>query len=121
MARIMIVDDSLLARKMLRKMLTEGGHEVVCEAADGAAAIDLFRAHRPDLVTMDINMPGLGGLLASEHIHAEFPGARIVMVTSVSAVDNVRQAIRAGAVSYLLKPFTQEKVTEVIGKALLTR
>jgi two-component system chemotaxis response regulator CheY len=120
MARIMIVDDSLVARRMLRKMLTEGGHEVVCEAADGAAAIDLYRVHRPDLVTMDINMPKLNGLLASEHIHAEFPAALIVMVTSLSAADDVRHALRAGAVSYLLKPFTQEKVVEVIGKALLT-
>ena len=118
MARIMIVDDSLVARKMLRAMLEEGGHEVVCEAADGAVAIGLYRTHRPDLVTMDINMPKLDGVLASEHIHAEFPGACIVMVTSISANEQVRHAFRAGAANYLLKPLQAEKVLEVVAAAL---
>ena len=121
MARIMIVDDSLVARRMLRKMLTEGGHDVICEATDGAAAIDLYREHHPDLVTMDINMPKLNGLQASEQIHAEFPDALIVMITSFSAMEDVRQARRAGVVGFILKPFNQEKMIEVIGKALATR
>jgi two-component system chemotaxis response regulator CheY len=114
----MIVDDSIVARRMLRTVLLEAGHDVVCEAADGASAIDLFRELRPDLVTMDINMPELNGLQASEHIHAEFPGARIVMVTSISASEDVHHAARAGASSYLLKPFCKEKVIEALETAL---
>ena len=114
----MIVDDSLMARKMLRKVLMEVGHDVICEAADGASAVDLFRELRPDLVTMDINMPELNGLEASRHIHAEFPGARIVMVTSMCASEDVRQAARAGASSYVLKPFRKERVIEALETAL---
>jgi two-component system chemotaxis response regulator CheY len=114
----MIVDDSLVARRMLRKILTEGGHEVVCEASDGASAIGLFRRHQPDLVTMDINMPRMDGLHASEHIRAEFPDARIIVVTSINSSEEVHHAFHVGAVRYLLKPFQKERVLEALATAL---
>jgi two-component system chemotaxis response regulator CheY len=109
-----------LAAKRLcsQNVLLEAGHDVICEAADGASAIDLFREFRLDLVTMDINMPELNGLQASEHIHAQFPTARIVMVTSISASEDIHHAARADAPVYLLKPFRKEEVIEAPEAAL---
>lgn len=102
--RVLLVDDHALFRRGLAACLAEeGGFEVVGEAADGQRAFELCGALSPDLVLMDVFMPGCGGVEATRRIKAEYPGIGIVMLT-VSADDrDVFEAIRSGAKGYLIK------------------
>jgi DNA-binding NarL/FixJ family response regulator len=102
--RILLVDDHLLFRKAIASLFeTQPGYEVVGEAGDGEAALDLAVALRPDVILMDITMPGMSGLEATRRITAALPDARIVMLTMVEADDSLFAAIRSGARGYLEK------------------
>lgn len=118
MAMIMIVDDSSIVRRSLREILEESGHEVVAEAQDCDEAIEMYRSRRVDLVTMDIQMPGKSGIEAVRLIKEFDPGARIVMVSSVEQRNLIYEAIKLGAKHYIIKPFTKEKVNEVLKSIL---
>lgn len=107
--RVLIAEDEALIRMDLREMLVEEGHDVVGEARDGAEAIALARALRPDIVFMDVKMPGTDGIAAAEAIDAEAI-APIVMVTAFSQQDYVEQASKAGAMAYLVKPFSKKDI-----------
>ncbi|WAH36408.1 response regulator [Alicyclobacillus dauci] len=116
MAKIMVVDDAAFMRMMLKNLLTEGGHEVVAEAGNGREAVQLYEAHRPDVVTMDITMPEMDGLEAVKAIMALDPNAKVVMCSAMGQQDMVIDAIKSGAKSFLVKPFQKEKVLEEIAK-----
>jgi two-component system, response regulator PdtaR len=107
--RILIAEDEALIRMDLREMLEEEGHEVVGEARDGAEAIQLATELHPDLVFMDINMPGVSGIEAAEAITADHI-APVVMVTAFSQATYVAQASEAGAMAYVVKPFTRADI-----------
>ena len=85
--RLLVVDDAMLMRRLIRDVAAEAGWEVAGEAKNGAEAVELYRSLRPDLVTMDVVMPQMGGLEALRLIRAEDPQARIVMVTARSKAD----------------------------------
>jgi response regulator NasT len=114
--RVLIAEDEALIRMDLREMLEEEGHEVVGEARDGAEAIELARNARPDIVFMDINMPGVGGIEAAEVIGDERL-APVVMVTAFSQAGYVEQASAAGAMGYLVKPFSRTDVLPAMAVA----
>ncbi len=116
--RILIVDDSAFMRKMLQDIFTEAGHEIAGEAADGKEVVDRYRAVKPDLVTMDIVMPGLTGIDAVKQLMAEDPEARILMVSAMGQGSLVKEAIQAGAKGFVVKPFKPEKVIEEAGRVL---
>ena len=118
MAMIMIVDDSSIIRRSLREILEESGHEVVAEAQNCEEALELYRDHRIDLVTMDIQLPGKSGIEAVRMIKEFDPGARIVMISSVEQRNLIYEAIKLGAKHYIIKPFTREKVDEVLKSIL---
>ena len=107
--RVLIAEDEALIRMDLREMLEEHGHEIVGEAADGARAVELAREHSPDVVFMDVKMPGTDGLTAAREICRESL-APVVMVTAFSQKSYVEQACEAGAMAYLVKPFTKADV-----------
>ncbi len=107
--RVLIAEDEALIRMDLKEMLAEEGHEVVGEARDGAEAIGLARELRPDVVFMDINMPGVSGIEAAEVLGAERV-APIVMVTAFSQSSYVEQATDAGAMAYVVKPFSRADI-----------
>ena len=102
--RILIVDDHTLVRSAMHLMLElKPGLEIVGEAQDGIEAIEQTRALQPDVILMDLEMPRMGGLEAIAQIHAEFPGARILVLTSFVDDQKITAAIKAGALNYLLK------------------
>ncbi|GAB2967554.1 response regulator [Frigoribacterium salinisoli] len=104
MIRVLVVDDHPLVRAGLRALVDgEEGVQVVAEAADGERSLDAWRQHRPDVVLMDLSMPGIGGVEATRRLVEEHPDARVVVLTSVPDAATVREALGAGAVGYLLK------------------
>ncbi len=100
--RILLADDHALFRDGVASLLGAWGHEVVGQAADGPSAVALTRELRPDLVFMDVAMPG-GGIDATRQIATEQPETAIVMLTASEAIDDLFAAIKAGARGYLLK------------------
>ena len=115
--RVLIAEDEALIRMDLREMLTEEGHEVVAEARDGAEAVALAREHRPDVVFMDVKMPGTDGLEAARVIGTERL-APVVMVTAFSQQAYVEEASAAGAMAYLVKPFTKQDIAPAMTVAV---
>ncbi len=107
--RVLIAEDEAIIRMDLREMLEEEGHEVVGEARDGAQAIELARELAPDVVFMDINMPGVSGVEAAAALSEERL-APVVMVTAFSQAGYVEQAAAAGAMGYVVKPFSRADI-----------
>lgn len=116
--RVLIADDAAFMREMLRDILTDGGYEVVGEAADGNEAVSAFAKHNPDLVTLDIVMPRKSGLEALREIVTGHPGACVVMCSALGQEALVMEALEAGARDFIVKPFKPDHVLEVAQKAL---
>jgi len=96
MAQVLIADDSYIVRESLKKILAQSEHKVVAEASNGEEAYLKYRMYRPDLVTMDINMPGMNGIDTVKKIKHEFPDANIVMISTLGFQDHVFEAIKVG-------------------------
>lgn len=114
--QILIVDDSLIMRKNLERNLKILGHEIIGEAEGGKQSIDLYRSLSPDLVTMDITMPGMDGITAVKKIKEIDAETNIIMVTSHGQEAMVMEALKSGAKGYMLKPVTADKLREAIGR-----
>jgi len=112
--RILLADDHALFRDGVASLLEVWGHEVVGQAADGAQAIDLAARLQPDLVLMDVRMPGVSGLVATEHIKAAHPDVSIVMLTVSEDEDDLFTAIKMGAQGYLLKNLESRELRGMI-------
>jgi len=115
--RLLIAEDEAIIRLDLKEMLEEEGYEVVGEAADGEAAVRLARENDPDLVIMDVKMPGMDGLSAAEKIVDEQLSA-VLILTAFSQRDLVQRAAEAGAMGYLVKPFQKSDLMPAIDIAL---
>jgi len=116
--RLMVVDDTLFMRRMLRDLLTRQGYEVVAEARNGREALENYQQVHPDLVIMDITMPEMDGIRAVSAIRQVDPAARIVMCSALGQDGPVLEALQAGALDFVLKPFLPEKVLEAVQKNL---
>lgn len=116
--KIMIVDDAGIVRYMLKKLFEENGYTVVGEATNGERAIENYSLLRPDLVTMDITMPDMDGITATQEIIKIDPNAKIIICSALGQVDKVKAAIFAGAKTFLVKPFQPDKVLSTIKKIL---
>jgi two-component system, response regulator PdtaR len=115
--KILIAEDEAIIRLDLKEMLEEEGFEVIGEASDGEAAIRLAKERDPDLVIMDIKMPGMDGLTAAERI-VEEDVAAVLILTAFSQRDLVRRAAEAGAMGYLVKPFQKSDLMPALDIAL---
>jgi two-component system, response regulator PdtaR len=115
--RVVLAEDEALIRLDLKEMLEEEGYEVVGETGDGETAVRLARDLRPDLVVMDIKMPGVDGLVAAERINEERL-APVLILTAFSQRDLVEGAAQAGAMGYLVKPFQKSDVVPAIELAV---
>jgi len=118
MSNILVVDDSAIMRRNLVTIFTQAGHHVVAEAINGGQAHLLYRTLLPDLVTMDITMPGVNGIEAVKLIIRDYPDAKIIMVSALNQRNMVFEALELGAKHYLIKPITSETVISVVNKVL---
>lgn len=118
MAKVLVVDDSSIMRRNLSTILTNAGHTIVAEAANGELGVKEYEKHKPDLVTMDITMPVLDGIGAVKKIISFDPKALIIMISALDQKFMVLTAIQNGARHYVIKPFSAEKVIEVVNEVL---
>jgi DNA-binding NarL/FixJ family response regulator len=112
--RILVVDDHPLTRDALAGLLAQHGFDVVGQAASGEEAVELARELQPQLVLLDLTMPGLGGLAALPLIRGVAPGAEVVILTAAEDEGSLLQAVRSGAAGYLLKSEPPERIVEFL-------
>jgi DNA-binding NarL/FixJ family response regulator len=113
--RLLIVDDHPLTRDALASLLGQHGFTVIGEASDGAEAIELSRSLQPDLILLDLSMPGVDGISALPRLHEAAPRSEIVVLTASETQENLLGSIRAGAAGYLLKTEPPERIVEFLG------
>ncbi len=116
MKRLLIVDDAMFMRRLLADVATEAGWQVVGEAADGLQAIEKYDALKPDLVTMDLVMPNLGGLDALKSIRLSDPEAKVIVVSALDQKAAVLDSITAGAMDFVVKPFNRDQLLGMFRK-----
>jgi two-component system, chemotaxis family, chemotaxis protein CheY len=114
--RLLVVDDALLMRRLIGGVAAEAGWEVAGEAANGEEAVALYAQLKPDLVTMDLVMPVMGGLEALRKIRVVDPKAQIVVVTALDQKQALMDSIRDGAIDFIVKPFERERVLNLLHK-----
>jgi two-component system chemotaxis response regulator CheY len=115
--RILIVDDAAFMRMMIRDILGKEGFELF-EATNGKEAVERYQELKPDLVTMDITMPEMDGISALRAIRATDPKARVLMVSAMGQQKMIMEALEAGALDFLVKPFQPTKVVTTVQKCL---
>jgi DNA-binding NarL/FixJ family response regulator len=112
---VLAIDDHPMIREGIAAVIDgEIDMEMVAQGSSGEEALELYRLHRPDVVIMDVQMPGMGGISAMEEIRREFPEARVIFLTISSGDVQAQRAIRAGASSYLLKSMVPKELRRVI-------
>ncbi len=115
---VLICDDAVFMRTMISDILEESGYEIVGQAATGVQAIERYKSLRPDLVTMDIVMPDMGGIDAVREITSFDANAKILMCSAMGQQALVVEAIQAGAKDFVVKPFQPSRVLEAVQRVL---
>ena len=111
--RLILVDDQSLFREALRSLLSlQPDLEIVAEAENGERAVALAKAHKPDVILMDLRMPVMGGVEATRRVLAAVPASRVVVLTTFEEDEEIFEALRAGALGYLLKACSADKLNE---------
>lgn len=111
---VLIVDDATFMRMMIKDILINAGFTVVGEATNGRRAVELYAETRPDIVTMDITMPEMDGIMAIKEILKIHEDARILVCSAMGQRELVVEALEAGAQDFLIKPFKAESVIDAI-------
>jgi two-component system NarL family response regulator len=120
--KIMIVDDHYLVRMGLTSIIGLEHDMIVCgEAASGEQAVAMYAARRPDVTLMDVRLPGMSGIAATEAIRADFPDAKIIVVSTYISDEEVYAALKVGAMAYLVKSVAREELIQAIRKAAAGR
>jgi len=117
-ANILVVDDAVFMRMMIKDVLTKNGHNVIGEAVDGNDAVNKAEELKPDLITLDITMPELDGVGALRLIKKNNPNAKVIMCSAMGQQSMVIEAIQAGAKDFIVKPFQADRVIEAVAKVL---
>lgn len=116
MKKILIVDDAAFVRRKLKSLVEMHDFEVVGEAENGLEAIKMYKTRKPDIVTLDITMPVMGGIEALKGILDFDPKAKVIIVSALGQETNVKKAILNGAKSFIVKPFNDEHVINTLTK-----
>jgi len=114
MVRVMIADDAPVVRNLLKDILSVTEHELVAEAVDGDDTIEKFVATKPDVLLLDIDMPKKDGLTTLMEIKRMNPNAKVVMVTVHDEMEMIQDCIKAGALTYIIKPFDTKQLMDAI-------
>jgi two-component system chemotaxis response regulator CheY len=115
---VLVCDDAIFMRRMISDILMQAGYQIAGEASNGVQAVELYEALKPDLVTMDIVMPEMGGIDAVREIVRLDPQARILMCSAMGQQALVVDAIQAGARDFIVKPFQPGRVLEAVQRVL---
>lgn len=118
MARILIVDDAVFMRTTLKNFLEKNGHQVIGEAGNGQEGFEKYKQLKPDIVTMDITMPEMTGIQSLQAIKEFDAQALVIMVSAMGQEKLVLEAIQSGAKSFVVKPFTEEKLMQTISQCI---
>ena len=118
MYKIMVVDDAGFMRKMVQTHLTKAGYSDFVEGEDGQKAVELYKELKPDLVIMDITMPNMDGIEALRHIKAVDADAKVVMCSAMGQEAMVMEAIKLGALDFIVKPFKADRIIQTVNKVL---
>jgi two-component system chemotaxis response regulator CheY len=116
--KILIVDDAAFMRMMLKDSLVKNGYQNVIEAADGEIACQAYQDEKPDLVIMDITMPNLTGIEALKKIKSMDSYAKVIMCSAMGQESMVVEAIKLGALDFIVKPFKPERIIQTVSKVL---
>ena len=116
--RVLVVDDSVFMRDIIKDIFAAGGFSVVGEAGNGVEAVEKYKELKPDLVTMDIVMPDMGGIDAVKEITTWDPTAKVVMCSAMGQQALVNEALQAGASDFVVKPFQPNRVIEAVQRVL---
>ena len=119
--RILLVEDELFMRMLIKKILSKTSHNLVGEAIDGVQALNMYKNLMPDLVIVDITMPNMNGIDAVKKIKEVDPGARVLMCSAMGTEDKIQDSMKAGAIGYIIKPFNEEGVLRAVENALKHR
>lgn len=118
MSKILIVDDAIFMRKVIRDLLIKNNYTDLIEAEDGLEAVEMFGEHRPDLVIMDITMPSLNGIETIKQLRQIDPDAAILMCSAMGQEAMVKEALKFGAKDFVVKPFKPERVLSAVERLL---
>ena len=121
MIRVMIVDDALFMRRLYHNMQEKDDISIVAEAANGYEAIALYQETRPDVVLMDITMPGMPGIEALEEIMRIDPEARVIMSSAMGQEAFVRESVKKGAKGFLVKPMVEATLLRMVRSVAQSR
>ena len=116
--KVLLIDDSAFVIKQLQQFLISEQYEIVAAAENGEDGINLYKEHKPDIVTMDITMPKMDGITALTKIIEFDPNAKVIMVSALGKEDMVKKALLAGAKNYITKPLDRKKVLERVKMVL---
>jgi len=116
--RVLVVDDDNLMRELLKAILRDEGYLVAGDAKDGTLALAACEKLRPDLVCLDVNMPGVSGIETLRILRRQYPDMRVVMITADASQATVREAVSQGAAGYIIKPFSSARVADALRAAL---
>ena len=112
MKRVLITDDAAFMRMALKTMLVKNGFEIAGEAENGEIGVNKYKILKPDIVTLDITMPVMDGLEALKQIMAFDKSAKVLMISALGQETIVRQAVIAGAIGFVIKPFNEETIVK---------
>jgi two-component system chemotaxis response regulator CheY len=110
--KVLVVDDSMLMRRMIGDALADDGWDIIAEAGNGWEAVEKYKEHKPDAVTLDIVMPETDGMYALDHILQYDPHAKLVVVSALNQTKLISEAIRHGAQDFIAKPFLPEQLQQ---------
>lgn len=116
--KIVVVDDSIYMRTVIKDALSQAGYNVCAEAENGEKAIDLVLEHQPDLVTLDNILPDMLGLDVLKVLKDENSGSKVIMISAVGQQSVIEEGLSIGADEYIVKPFTSEQLLQTVKKVL---
>lgn len=115
--KVVIVDDDRFIREILNLILRQQEFDIIGSADDGERGLKMIQRYNPELVFLDINMPGMDGMEVLAKVRADHPDTQVIMISGAATVDKVKSAIAAGAVGFVVKPFSPEAVLTTLQRA----